>query len=69
MRLLRMDDRPHLTYRLDLLRQLLGVMPPKPPLRTRSYDDLQARAVMVTWLCCRRTVWSTHPEKGCQLCR
>lgn len=62
-----MMPRPYLTTRLDLLRAILG-LPPTRPLKFRGYDDIQASARMVTWLCCRRTVWSTHPEKGCSHC-
>lgn len=35
----------------------------------RGYDDYQAGAVMVTWLCCRRTVYATNPDRGCLRCR
>ena len=42
-----------------------------PPLwlLRRSYDDHQLGAVLVTWLCCRRTVFATNPAAGCGLCR
>jgi hypothetical protein len=33
-----------------------------------SYDEIQIHAVLVTWLCCRRTVYATHPERGCARC-
>lgn len=35
----------------------------------RSYDAIQRGAVLVTWLCCRRTVYVTHPLAGCCYCR
>jgi len=34
-----------------------------------SYDDKQAGAVLVTWLCCLRTVFATDPAGGCLRCR
>lgn len=34
-----------------------------------TYDQLQEGAVEITWLCCRRTVFSTHPDTGCAACR
>jgi len=60
--------RAYLTTRLDLLRAMLD-LPPKRPLKFRGYDDVQSAARLVTWRCCKRTVWSTHPQHGCQLCR
>jgi hypothetical protein len=35
----------------------------------RSYDDVQRDAREVSWLCCKRTVFATHPAKGCGMCR
>ena len=35
----------------------------------RPYDVIQAAAVLVCWLCCKRTVYATHPMKGCVQCR
>jgi len=35
----------------------------------RDYDGLQARAVEISWLCCRRTVFATHVSRGCGKCR
>lgn len=35
----------------------------------RSYDEIQIEAVLVTRLCCKRTVWATHPEGRCAVCR
>jgi len=35
----------------------------------RSYDDHQIEAVLVTWLCCRRTVYATNPQAGCLSCQ
>jgi hypothetical protein len=37
--------------------------------KTRSYDDVQAGAALICWRCCRRTVYATHPERGCGVCR
>jgi hypothetical protein len=34
-----------------------------------SYDERQLLAVLVTWLCCRRTVYATNPTIGCLRCR
>ena len=34
-----------------------------------SWDDMNLQARLLTWLCCRRTVYATHPEKGCAQCR
>lgn len=34
-----------------------------------SYDMKQINAVLVTWLCCRRTVYATNPAIGCIQCR
>lgn len=34
-----------------------------------TYDDRQLAAALVTWLCCHRTVYATHPEHGCGHCR
>jgi hypothetical protein len=34
----------------------------------RSYDDRQLGAVLVSWLCCRRTVYATNPAMGCFGC-
>lgn len=34
-----------------------------------TYDELQAAARLVSWICCRRTVYATHPERGCYRCR
>lgn len=34
----------------------------------RTYDEQQRDAVLVTWLCCRRPVYSTHPHQGCLRC-
>jgi hypothetical protein len=34
-----------------------------------SYDERQIRAVLVTWLCCRRTVYATNPDGGCLKCQ
>ena len=36
---------------------------------TPSYDDKQLGAVLLSWLCCRRTVYATAPEIGCLTCR
>jgi hypothetical protein len=33
-----------------------------------SYDDRQREARLVTWLCCRRTVYAVDPAKGCCAC-
>ena len=33
-----------------------------------SYDDKQAGAVLLTRLCCRRTVYATDPV-NCAVCR
>jgi hypothetical protein len=33
-----------------------------------SYDDRQVAARLVTWLCCRRTVYAVHPHSGCGRC-
>jgi hypothetical protein len=37
--------------------------------RTASYDDRQLAGVEISWTCCRRTVYATHPERGCLQCR
>jgi hypothetical protein len=34
-----------------------------------TYDERQAAAVLVTWLCCRRTVYTTNPNLGCLKCK
>ena len=34
-----------------------------------SYDDRQLAARLVTWLCCKRTVYAVKPEHGCVRCR
>jgi len=34
-----------------------------------SYDDHQLAARLVTWRCCRRTVYATNPALGCPTCR
>lgn len=34
-----------------------------------SWDDIQIGARLVTWRCCGRTVYATHPERGCGRCR
>lgn len=34
-----------------------------------SWDDMNLAAKLVTWLCCGRTVWATHPDRGCLTCR
>jgi len=53
--------------RLDAMRALLGLQTRLHPSKRCAIDPhMQAR--FVTWLCCRRTVITTHPEKGCQLC-
>jgi hypothetical protein len=41
-----------------------------PPLSYdgRSYDDRQLAARLVTWLCCRRTVYAVDPDRGCFTC-
>lgn len=54
--------------RLEVLRALLGLAPNRPH-GVRRYDEKQAEARMVTWLCCKRTVWSTNPERGCLQCK
>ena len=33
-----------------------------------SYDDRQRQARLVTWLCCRRTVYAVNPDHGCCAC-
>lgn len=33
-----------------------------------TYDDRQLFARLVTWLCCRRTVYATDPNRGCLVC-
>lgn len=35
----------------------------------RTYDRIQREARLVTWLCCRRSVFATHPDSGCVYCR
>ncbi len=35
----------------------------------RSYDDKQLGAVLISWLCCRRTVYATNPAIGCIQCQ
>lgn len=37
--------------------------------RVSDYDTVQADAPLVTWLCCRRTVYATNPDRGCVSCR
>lgn len=37
--------------------------------RVSNYDQIQVSAPLVTWLCCRRTVYATHPQHGCGVCR
>jgi len=54
--------------RLDLWRALLGQHPLRPN-TVRRYDEKQAEARLVSWLCCKRTVWSTNVERGCLLCQ
>lgn len=34
----------------------------------RFYDAIQAGAVLLCRLCCRRVVWSTHPTGPCPKC-
>jgi hypothetical protein len=34
-----------------------------------SYDDRQSQARLVTWRCCRRTVYAVTPNHGCCACR
>ena len=33
------------------------------------YDQQQRNAAWLTWLCCRSTVYTTHPQVGCLACR
>jgi hypothetical protein len=35
----------------------------------RSYDTTQREAVLVTWICCRSTVYATETRNGCWRCR
>jgi hypothetical protein len=35
----------------------------------RTYDQIQRGAVLISWLCCHRTVYATHPKEGCCSCR
>jgi hypothetical protein len=35
----------------------------------RSYDTTQREAVLVTWICCRSTVYATETKNGCWRCR
>ena len=35
----------------------------------RSYDDRQIGARLVSFPCCRRTVWAVRPDSGCRECR
>ena len=48
-------------------RTSLGEVLPDVPLSLRSYDEHQAAAREVSYLCCRRTFLSTHPGR-CPLC-
>ncbi len=34
-----------------------------------TYDEKQLSAIEVSWLCCRRTVYATHPQSRCAVCR
>jgi len=34
-----------------------------------SYDSHQLSAVLLSWTCCRRTVYATNPAYGCLQCR
>lgn len=34
----------------------------------KSYDRKQIEAVLVTWRCCRRTVYATDVTVGCLVC-
>src|SRR5262245_45053263 len=54
-------DVPREISRADLRRPSTGV--------SRHARRSQAAAVLVTWLCCRRTVHATSPELGCLRCR
>jgi len=48
-------------------RDSLGaILPPRTD--WRSYDDVQAGARWVSYLCCRRTFLSTHPGR-CPTCK
>jgi hypothetical protein len=42
--------------------------PDHPPVGV-SYDDHQVTARLVTWLCCRRTVYVVPHTQGCARCR
>ena len=42
--------------------------PPVSECQTPSYDDRQFQAHLVTWLCCRRTVYAVTPGHGCGTC-
>lgn len=44
-------------------------MTPQDAITAVSYDDRLLAARLVSWVCCRRTVWATRPELGCLTCR
>ena len=50
--------------RRGLLRELVASV-----VGDRTYDQHQLDAVLVTWLCCKRTVYATNPAVGCLVCR
>jgi hypothetical protein len=54
----------------DLYHEVHGHVVHARPLRIDrpSYDDKQAAAVLLSWRCCRRTVYTTRPAAGCPQC-